>query len=259
MAESDMQAQSQSLVFTWDGNGLGADGSLWGGEALLGRPGHWRQVASMRRVRLPGGERAQRELWRSAWSMCWDAGVGWAQGPAVPPLIHQAWQRNINSPQTSAVGRLFDAAASLTGVLHNATYDGQGPMWLEALAEGQQAEAIALPLVNDNEGVWRTDWSPLVPVLIDDTLDAARRAAIFHESLARALLDQALLVRRDTGINHVGLCGGVFQNRILTERAVALLEQQGFSVCLPERLPVNDGALALGQIIEFAAQRIHND
>ncbi len=104
------------LTFTWDGVGLGADGTLWGGEAFLGRPGAWRRVASFKPFRLPGGERASREPWRSAAALCWESGVDWATGTRDAPLLRSAWQRGLNAPYTTAVGRLFDAASSLLGL-----------------------------------------------------------------------------------------------------------------------------------------------
>ena len=122
------------LAFTWDGVGYGEDGTLWGGEAFLGQPGNWQRVATMRSFRLPGGERAGREPWRSAAALCWETNTQWAGIPGDTALLHNAWLKGINAPQTTAVGRLFDAAAALTGVCSTASFEGQGPMHLEALA-----------------------------------------------------------------------------------------------------------------------------
>ncbi|MEW5943569.1 MAG: carbamoyltransferase HypF [Pseudomonadota bacterium] len=242
------------LVFAWDGVGLGEDGTLWGGEALFGAPGRWRRVASMRPFWLPGGEKAGREPWRSAAALCWETGLTWKGGPDDAALAYQAWQKRLNCPQSSAVGRLFDAAAALAGLIHTASFEGQGPMLLEAAATGN-AEPIPLPLARDQAGVWRSDWAPLLPLLLDESLAAAARAATFHASLAQALLEQARAVRAETGVNGIGLSGGVFQNRLLTEQTIATLEADGFSVYLPERLPYNDAGLSFGQIVEAAATR----
>lgn len=242
------------LVFTWDGVGLGEDGTLWGGEALLGGAGRWRRAASLRPFHLPGGERSAREPWRSALALCWESNHAWRNGPARDTaLLRHAWQRRINAPQTSAVGRLFDAAAALLGLLENASFEGQGPMMLEAIS-GAGASPAALPLQRNAQGLWHTDWSPLVPLLLDGHIPVAERASIFHASLAHALLQQARVLRDECGVNDVGLSGGVFQNRILTEHALRLLQDDGFAVHLPQRVPCNDGGLSYGQIIE-AAQR----
>jgi hydrogenase maturation protein HypF len=238
------------LIFTWDGVGYGEDGTLWGGEALLGHPGRWQRVATMRSFHLPGGEKAGREPWRSAAALCWEIGVPWREDRVS--LAFQAWNKRVNAPQTSAVGRLFDAAAVLVGLLDEASFEGQGPMWLEAIAE--QGAAHELPLVRNASGMWQTDWAPLVPVLLDDKLSAAERAGIFHASLALALSEQAKVVRDREGTVTVGLSGGVFQNRLLTETAVAYLRGEGFDVRLAERVPCNDAGLCFGQIIEAAGK-----
>lgn len=159
------------LVLAWDGLGLGEDGGLWGGEALLGQPGRWQRVASLRAFRLPGGERAAREPWRCALGLCWEAGVEDALTPgpfdaglscpapfrlaarssAVPDsacpagrggqttemnieLLRQAWMRGLNAPFTSSMGRLFDAAAALLGLCSTSSYEGEAAMRLEAAA-----------------------------------------------------------------------------------------------------------------------------
>lgn len=241
------------LTLTWDGVGLGEDRTLWGGEGFIGRPGHWRRVTSLRPFALPGGEKAAREPWRSAAGLCWEMGHPWRNDRYG--LQFQAWQRRVNCPYTSAAGRLFDAAAALVGLLDEASYEGQGPMWLEAAAEGEVANAIPLPLARSAGGIWQLDWEPLVAVLADAMLPVRLRSAIFHTSLAHGLLTQAQAVRGDVGVHHVGLCGGVFQNRLLTEQAVALLRADGFEVHLPQRLPCNDAALAFGQLVEAGARQ----
>ncbi len=235
------------IVFAWDGVGLGEDGTLWGGEAFTGAPGRWRHAASFRPFRLPGGDKAGREPWRAAAALLWETG---AAAPFAPAPLRQAWTAGLNSPVSTAVGRLFDAAAALAGVCTHASFEGEGPMRLEAVA-GETGEAIALPLARDAAGVWRADWAPLLPMLADDARPVAERAATFHLSLAQALVDQASQLRKESGLARVGLTGGVFQNRRLAEAAIAGLEAAGFEVCLPQRLPVNDAGLSFGQVIEL--------
>ncbi|MBF0189260.1 MAG: carbamoyltransferase HypF, partial [Magnetococcales bacterium] len=110
-----VQEEGEALVFTWDGIGLGPDGTLWGGEALLGVPGAWRRVASFRPLRLVGGDRVALEPWRSAQALCWQAEHSWSHAPPSDPLLRLAWERGVNSVESHGVGRLFDAAAALTG------------------------------------------------------------------------------------------------------------------------------------------------
>ncbi|MDH3871382.1 MAG: carbamoyltransferase HypF [Gammaproteobacteria bacterium] len=245
-------AEQPWLIFTWDGVGYGVDGNLWGGEALLGHPGNWQHFARLRPFYLPGGERAAREPWRSAAALCWETGREWSGLPADAALLRKAWRQRLNTPQTTAAGRLFDAAAALTGVCLEASFEGQGPMQLEAACHGT-TEAINLPLTQQTSGLWTCDWEPLLPVLLDTKRSMGERAACFHASLAATLLQQARQARAEHGVNRIGLSGGVFQNRVLTEQAMTLLEHDGFEVTLPDGIPVNDAGLSFGQVIEYAA------
>ena len=247
----DFSAGSDAqLVFTWDGTGYGEDGTLWGGEAFLGSPGQWRRVASLRPFSLPGGERAGREPWRSAAALCWESGHDWPALPDHADILHQAWQRRLNTPQSSAAGRLFDAAAALTGTCTHASYEGQGPMLLEAVAD-VRADAVELPLTANASGLLLTDWEPLLPVLLDDGQSVAARAGCFHASLAAALHEQARALRATQGVTRVGLSGGVFQNRLLTSQVVRGLPADGFSVCCPSEIPVHDAGICFGQVLEY--------
>jgi hydrogenase maturation protein HypF len=115
-------------------------------------------------------------------------------------------------------------------------------------------KAVALPLPNDNNGVLRTDWEPLLAELSNASLEPAWRAESFHTSMATALLEQARRVRETQRIDYIGLTGGVFQNRVLTEQTIALLEADGFEVQLCGKLPCNDAGLGLGQAAELAAR-----
>ncbi len=238
------------LVFTWDGTGLGEDGTLWGGEALLGRPGRWRRAASFRPFALPGGDKVVREPWRTAKSLAWEIGLDTLHDGPESELLHHAWQRGLNCPRTSAVGRLFDAAAVLCGLIRETSYDGQAPMMLEAACDGGHCEAITLPLSRDEQGLWRSDWSPLLPMLMDVRVPAARRAMGFHRTMATALLQQAVVVREEYGVTDVGLSGGVFQNRVLTACVVEMLQSRGFDVHMHAEIPCNDAGISYGQIIE---------
>jgi hydrogenase maturation protein HypF len=207
-----------------------------------------------------------------ALSLCWEGGfplaehwqeLGQKEGKAngIKPediaLLKIAWQRKINCPQTSAVGRLFDAASSLLGLVDVATYEAQGPVMLEELASSTPHCKFAskpimhLPQHKDGNGVLRCDWAPLIEHLLDRQYPVAERAANFHTVLADTLVTQAVEVRDCAGVNCVGLTGGVFQNRLLMELTVELLEQQGFEVIVPEKIPANDAGISYGQIIEI--------
>ncbi len=246
------------LVFAWDGVGLGRDGTLWGGEALLGRPGGWRRFASLRTFRLPGGDKAGREPWRSAAALHWECGLDWSGAADAEGIALMAWKHDLNCPTTSAAGRLFDAAAALICNLPKASFEAQGPMMLEALCR-DRAQAVRLPLHADDDGLLRSDWQPLLARIGDRGLAPRRRAEIFHASMADTILAQADAARDSHGVSRVGLCGGVFQNRVLSEIAIGVLADAGFDVHLPCRLPCNDAALSYGQAAELAAREHHPD
>jgi hydrogenase maturation protein HypF len=237
-----------AIVFAWDGVGYGEDGTLWGGETFTGRPGAWRRTASLRSFRLPGGDKAGRSPWRSAAALAWEAGV---ECPvAVPdPIVREAWQRGVNSPRSSAAGRVFDAMAAIVLGLPEASFEGQGPMWLEAQA-GPGGEFPRLPVAKDAEGLPRIDWSPLIAWCADAGRSVRERASAVHLALADAICSVAEAERERSGAGIAGLTGGVFQNRLLSELTADGLTRRGFRVLLPLRIPCNDGGLAYGQVAE---------
>ncbi|KAA3634626.1 MAG: carbamoyltransferase HypF [Proteobacteria bacterium] len=238
------------LVFAWDGVGLGDDGTLWGGETLYGGPGAWTRVATFRSFRLPGGERAAREPWRSALALAWELDRAPRARTRDMRVLKLAWETGINAPSTSAVGRIFDAAASLAGLVHTARYEGEAPMRLEQ-SSGPLPDAPSFP-VTERDGMLVADWGELLDDMASADATLAARAARFHSRMASTLLCIAESSRERLGVNRVGLCGGVFQNRLLTDRAIERLEAGGFEVCLPSLLPVNDASIAAGQIVEHA-------
>ena len=250
--------ESRWLLFTWDGTGYGADGTSWGGESFYGCAGDWQRVASLRPFRLPGGDKAGREPWRAALALCWETKQQWSLATVNSDLLFKAWQQKLNSPQSTSMGRLFDAAAALLDVCAQASYEGQAPMQLETLAAQVTAhDAIDMALSQDADGLWRSDWSLLLAMLLDPQQSHAQRAAVFHHSLARHILQQCLHFRKQYTDFAVGLSGGVFQNRLLTQTTFALLSEAGFRVYLAEKLPCNDGGLCFGQVVE-QAYRDHN-
>ena len=247
----EAQQDADMLVFTWDGLGYGEDRTLWGGEALLGRPGRWRRVASLAALKLIGGNKAGRDPWRCGLAACLEAGIDWRAELPERELATAAWQRGINSPVSSSAGRLFDAAAALVGLGLFQSHEGDAAMRLEAIASSE-ASVLPLPL-RQEDGVLRADWTPLLPMLMDQRLSAGVRSASFHASLAAVIGAQAKCIRERHGVGIVGLAGGVFQNRRLAEAAIDILEGSGFGVVMPQRLPVNDAAISFGQIVEAQA------
>ncbi|MCU7801106.1 MAG: hypothetical protein KZQ70_13455 [gamma proteobacterium symbiont of Lucinoma myriamae] len=168
------------------------------------------------------------------------------------------------------MGRLFDAASALLGLGEISSFEGQGPMLLEALladAVETNAESLsatwhnidksALPLYHqqDNSSADKqlliiADWSELLSLLLDETQTIEKRALCFHLKIAETLIAQAKEIRASKGDFCVGLSGGVFQNKFLSETILKRLEEENFASFLPEEIPYNDAGLAFGQIIE---------
>jgi hydrogenase maturation protein HypF len=233
-AENDIRGPY--LGVSWDGTGYGLDGTIWGGEFFLVEDGRFERVAHLRPFQLPGGEAAIREGWRSEASLLYEA-----FGPDAVPhaVIRRMLERGVNAPLTSSVGRLFDAVASMAGVSCESRFEGQAAMLLERAIGGVNIEE-SYPLPETG------DWAPLVEAIRNDLAAQVAQATIaarFHNALANWIV--AVAVR--SGVKQVALSGGVFQNGYLVERAAALLERRGFRVYTHQRVPANDGGIALGQ------------
>ena len=210
-------------------------------------------MASFRSFALPGGDRAAREPWRIALALAWETGrhLDGIGDRRETDLLRHAWERGLNCPRTSSVGRLFDAAAALTGLVSHATFEAQAPMALEAACRGD-APPVPLPLAR-NDGLWISDWEPLLDRLADRGASVAARASMFHATLAAALIEQARAVRAEHGVTRIGLTGGVFQNRLLCEHVARLAQREGFELLVAERIPCNDAGLSFGQLVEAGA------
>jgi hydrogenase maturation protein HypF len=246
----------------FDGTGYGRDGTIWGGEVFVapqGAAAPMMRAAHLEPFALPGGDAAIRHPWRVALAMLHGAGVAW--NPRLPPVaaaspeavrvLRQQVDSGLNCVTTTSVGRLFDAVASLAGVKQSVSYEAEAAMNLEALAAASREDgSYPLPLLGGDP--LRIDWKPAVAGIVGDVLGgvaAVTIAARFHAGVAAAIADACTLMRSTTGIGTVGLTGGVFQNAVLVQRTVAALQAAGFDVLLHERVPPNDGGLALGQAV----------
>jgi len=241
-----------ALGLAWDGTGLGSDGTLWGGEALLVQGAEFRRVGHLGTLPLVGGDRAMREPARSALGLLWATHREQARpfaceqfGEVEGGLLLQALGSGFRTTRTSSVGRLFDAVASLLGIRQRCSYEGQAALELETLAAGRTTESpYPLPLAGASP--WVADLAPLVDALLADRQRGVRRdvmAARFQTALVE--LAVAFSQRVDTRV--VVLGGGCFQNRHLRRAIAARLAPLGRRVLTGRDVPVNDGGLALGQ------------
>ncbi|MEO7271755.1 MAG: carbamoyltransferase HypF [Vicinamibacterales bacterium] len=245
-----------------DGTGYGHDGTVWGGEFLIGDARAVRRAAHLRPVALPGGDRAVREPWRMALSHLLDADEGPASiearvGVDRVRLVARMIERGINTPLTSSAGRLFDAVASIAGIADEVTFEGQAAMQLEGLAGraddvggyGHRLEHRAEALSLDTR-----------PMIVAAARDAARGtdpaviARRFHTGMADAVHDVCTRLRTSTGLDVVVLTGGVFLNAILTVECETRLRGSGFRVFRHHEVPPGDGGISLGQLAVVAAR-----
>ncbi|MGZ5429233.1 MAG: carbamoyltransferase HypF, partial [Thermoanaerobaculia bacterium] len=266
---AENEAEGPALGVCWDGTGLGTDGTIWGGEFLLGDAAGYERVAHVRPFRLPGGEAAVREPRRTALALLLES-----RGPsvlsrgdlesvrafAVPEreVIARMIERGVNAPVTTSAGRLFDAVASLLGLVQRSAFEGQAAMAVEAaaLAAPQGGGAYPFPLAPREGAPALLDWEPLVDALLEDVargVDRGVMAARFHAALA----DGISAVARQAGSRRVALTGGCFQNKLLTECAVQRLQEVGIEVLLHGAVPPNDGGIGVGQVCVAAARLKH--
>jgi hydrogenase maturation protein HypF len=264
-----------------DGLGFGDDGTIWGGEFLLTDYRSCRRLASFKPVAMVGGVQAIREPWRNTYAHL-VAGLGWAEFTekfselelyrylvTKPlPTINRMLETGLNVPLASSCGRLFDAVAAALGLCADqAIFEGQGAMELEALSEpwrpsvAEPAYPFAITEQADS-GMLYLESLPMWQSLLEDLsrgTSVARMAARFHFGLARAIRDMVARIRSTSAgmsLNRVALSGGCFQNKLLLEEVVRLLEADGLSCLLHAKVPPNDGGLALGQAAIAAARHI---
>lgn len=251
-----------ALFAVFDGTGYGTDGTIWGGEFLLADREHFSRLGHLALFPLPGGEAAIREPVRILAGLL---GQSQESPKELSPLLGvyeekaPFWQemvkKGLNSPLTSSAGRLFDAVAAAVGFTRSVTFEGQAAMWLESIADKAELGSYEIRFSQDD---------PLVADVADLTREVARDllsgtgkdvvAARFHNSMAALIVETARRMSSRTGCSVVGLTGGCFQNRFLTERATALLREEGFHVLLHETIPPNDGGIAVGQAISARAR-----
>ncbi len=254
LAEHGIIERAVGAIF--DGTGYGLDGTVWGGEILVGDLDGFDRVAHLFPVRMPGGERAVREPWRMA--CAWLVEALGEEEPAPPKELagavsDEAWrtvarmsQTGVSSPVTTSIGRLFDAVAALCGVRTHVNYEGQAAIELEALATSDDS-AYPMPTLDARETI-RAVTDDLRAGVAADAISAR-----FHNGVAAATAEACESAAREHGLDTVVLSGGVFQNRLLLERTSTLILAAGLRVLTPERLPANDGGISYGQAAIAAA------
>lgn len=295
MAEHGLTDAVCGIAF--DGTGYGVDGAIWGGEVLLVNRSNFERFANFAYVPIPGGAAAIKHPLRMAYGVLWayDLLDHPAAAAALAPLGDEAEvcdtmiERGLNTPMTSSVGRLFDAASALLGICTEPSYEGEGAILLEAAMEtagadepGAAAAEEAAGVVPDDDLAARERYAVTAEkntatetstaedtsvILLDaeatfhallDDLEAGVPVSVigrrFHDAMVSAIVMSAELVRALYGIATVALSGGVFMNRYLTEHVLADLAAAGFTAAINRDLPPNDGCISLGQAVVCSAR-----
>jgi hydrogenase maturation protein HypF len=257
MAEN--QLQPPVLAITWDGSGYGADGTIWGGEFLRVTETGYERVAHLRTFALPGGEKAVKEPRRVALALLYATFGKDAFSLDLPTLraftadelnlLRTMLQRGVSTPVTSSAGRLFDGVASLIGLRQTCGFEGQAAMELEFAIEGEDCEDSYPFELRAASGTATLDWEPMIRSIAHDSSPRSAIARRFHNTLAK----MAVAVAQRVGEPKVVLSGGCFQNRYLTEVVIRHLQRAGFHAYWHQRIPPNDGGVALGQLMGAAA------
>src|SRR5262245_34446294 len=254
---ADNGVEGEVIGVAMDGLGYGTDGRLWGGEFFVAGFAQAERVAHLEYLPMPGGVKAIREPWRMAavylqralGDEVFDLNLDFVKrlDRRAFAALRQMAATGLNSPETSSMGRLFDAVASLIGLRDVARYEGQAAIELEALADESHEGRYEFSCSAETIGP--------APAIRDIVADLVRRvpapviAAKFHNAVAGLILEVARRIGDERELHRVALSGGVFQNRLLLNRTIRLLEAGGFEVFTHIRVPANDGGVALGQAV----------
>ncbi|MCX6269467.1 MAG: carbamoyltransferase HypF [Bacteroidetes bacterium] len=260
MAEHQLDEMVIGVAF--DGTGYGDDGNIWGSEFLVCDLMNYRRITHFEYLPMPGGDMAAEEPWRMAVSLLYkvygkdftDLNLSFFRDIESEKIeiLTRMIDRHINCPLTSGAGRLFDAVASMLGLCQIATFQAEGPMRLESLAQKNCPGSYPVEM-NDT-----ICFNATVRGIVDDLIrciDITIIASKFHNTIISVIFEAANAIRKKEGINKVVLSGGVFQNKYLLEGAITLLEKNNFEVYTHAAVPANDGGIALGQLAVASKRR----
>jgi hydrogenase maturation protein HypF len=253
---ADNEIEGEVIGVAMDGLGFGTDGRLWGGEFFVADFRDAERVAHLDYVPMPGGAKAIREPWRMA-AVYLHRALGDdflnLEIPFTQNMDARAWTTlrrmtvtGTNSPETSSMGRLFDALAGLLSLKQVVNYEGQAAIALEAVADPSCAQAYEFTVTP--EGIIKAE--AVIHRAVEDLLDGAPASEVsakFHLGVARLIAEIARRVREERKLSRVALSGGVFQNMLLLESTRRILMEGGFEVFTHSRVPPNDGGISLGQ------------
>jgi len=251
--ENGLKGKAAGVIF--DGTGYGTDGTIWGGEILVGDIHTFARRGRLSLFPLPGGDRAIREPWRILagllgkerfFEVC-----SWVER-GILENVFEISSRKEFSPLTSSAGRLFDAAGALLGFNKNISYEAEGAVYLEMLALKSGSEEYIPCFIKDENGLVTIDSAKLIKALYERKSAGGSLpdlAKIFHNSLVEGIAEMLSVICSESGIDQVLLSGGVFQNRIMLREAEKRLASNGFKVFINKKIPSNDAGISAGQAI----------
>jgi len=255
LADNNIFTDEPVIGLIFDGTGYGNDGHIWGGEVLIGNYHSFERRFHLQETPLPGGDTAIRNPSKIALAHLFASNQAWTSD--LPPVINytpeeltilkQQLSSNINCPRTTSMGRLFDAVASLLGIRHQVTYEGQAAIELENICD--PSENSSYEITSSGNQINSLDLYPQILSDMHAGIPVRRISARFHNAIAHCCLTTCATIRSETRINKVALSGGVWQNTTLLKKSLFLLRNAGFEVLIHHRIPTNDGGIAIGQIL----------
>jgi hydrogenase maturation protein HypF len=252
MAENEVPLEERVISFSFDGTGYGKDGKIWGGEVLTASYTDFEREFHLRYFPLPGGDKAVKEPYRTAVSLLMEVEKEPRELLNVEAgkveFVKQMVLKGVNSPLTSSMGRLFDGVSSILGIRNYVSYHAQGAILLEELSMKSITEKSYPFEIEGNE----IDWRPIILGILEDLRKGVSPEEIgmkFHNTVVDIIVKTAQTLRDRTGIGKVALSGGVFQNKILVEKAFKKLSSLGFKPIIHQLVPPNDGGISLGQAV----------
>ncbi len=259
MAENMVDGPVIGLAF--DGTGYGEDGRIWGGEIMITEGSRFTRAAHISYIPMPGSAAAIKEPWRMAASYLHDAFGEDMWGLNIPVLkaitedkirfITDMISKKINSPETSSLGRLFDAISAIIGIRNCICFEGQAAMELEMLSDENTTETYDYEWISD-DNMYKILTAPIIKGVVSDVHNGVHSSVIggkFHRTLICLFTELCKIIKKDTDIERVALSGGVFQNSILLSGMANTLEENGFKVYTHKLVPANDGGISLGQAV----------
>lgn len=252
------QVDGDALGVSWDGTGYGNDATVWGGEFFLSSNNSTKHIAQFRKFKLPGGEKAIQEPKRSLAGLLYQINsfdkmfLRKSFSSKDLAVLSSMLGNNYNSPNTSSVGRLFDAVSALLELCSISEFEGHAAMMLEFAADSNERGFYDFYL--NKSAILIIDWEPMIGEIIKEKMNKIEPSIVsakFHNTLALMVVK----VAEHFNLKKVILSGGCFQNVCLLEKTINLLKRNNKKVYWHQRIPTNDGGISLGQIAQYLIQQ----